>query len=75
MLLAHLKGLKKHVSNQLHELVDAMVINVVPLLMEILNQGSKEDETVLFWQLDEKLRYFGVEFMLVDHFIKIPEPV
>ena len=48
MLLAHLKSLKKHVSNQLHELVDAMMINVVPLLVEMLNQGSKEDETVLF---------------------------
>ena len=75
VFLTHLKSLKEEVSDQLHELVDAMMINVIPLLMEMVNQSSEEDDTILFGEFDHKFWYFSIEFMLVDHFIEIPESI
>ena len=75
MLLAELEGLCDEVAHQLHELVDPVMIDQVPFLVEMLQECFEEDDSVLFGQFEEEFRYLGVEVVLVDHFVEVPHPV
>ena len=69
------KSFLQQISDQLHELVDPMMINVVPLLMEIIEKSLEEGETIIFWNFVEKLGDLSGEIMLIDHFVEVPQTI
>lgn len=75
VLIAELEGLAYQIAYQLHELVDPVMIDQVPLLIEMLQDSFQEDDGILFGQFKQQFRYLGVEVVLVDHFIEVPHPV
>ena len=52
-----------------------MVINQIPLLMEMLKYCLEEEECVLLGNFNQELSNSSTKVVLIDHFIKVPEPV
>ena len=68
-------GLLQQVANELHELVDSMVDDEVPLVMQVGEHGGQESEAVLFGELVEHVGNIGGQVVLVDHLVEVPDPV
>jgi hypothetical protein len=50
-----------------------MVVDKVPLLMQMLEQRLEEEQGILLGQSQQQLGDLGIEVMLVDHFIEVPQ--
>lgn len=51
------------------------MIDQVPFLIEMLEDGLQEDYGILFGQFEQEFRDLGVEVVLVDHFVEVPHTV
>jgi hypothetical protein len=74
VFFAVFEGICEQVPDQLHELVDAVVVDQIPFLMQVKEHGSQEDECVLLGQFEEQFGDAGVEVVLVDHLVEVPQP-
>jgi len=61
VLFAELEGLGKQVPDQLHELVDAVVVDQIPLLVQVRQHGLQEEECVFAGQLQQQFRDAGAQ--------------
>ena len=74
VLFAELEGLGKQVPDQLHELVDAVVVDQIPLLLQVRQHGLQEEECVFAGQFQQQFRDAGAQVVLVDHLVEVPQP-
>lgn len=72
--MADFDGLLDQVPDKLHELVDAVVVDKVPLLPQVLQQGPQEDIGILLGHLGQHGGDLGGQVVLVDHLVEVPQP-